>query len=44
MLLGRGPGPACFARHRRWAEGVRAAVRAWGLPIQCADERCTRRC
>ncbi len=26
-----------FARHRRWAEGVRAAVRAWGLPIQCAD-------
>ncbi|MBL8318325.1 MAG: aminotransferase class V-fold PLP-dependent enzyme [Burkholderiaceae bacterium] len=29
--------PAVFARHRRWAEGVRAAVRAWGLPIQCAD-------
>ena len=28
-----------FARHQRWAEGVRAAVRAWGLPIQCADER-----
>jgi alanine-glyoxylate transaminase / serine-glyoxylate transaminase / serine-pyruvate transaminase len=27
-----------FARHRRWAEGVRAAVRAWGLPTQCADE------
>ncbi|WP_088279998.1 alanine--glyoxylate aminotransferase family protein [Ideonella sp. A 288] len=26
-----------FARHRRWAAGVRAAVRAWGLPIQCAD-------
>ncbi|AEG92718.1 candidate serine--glyoxylate aminotransferase (Serine--glyoxylate transaminase) [Ramlibacter tataouinensis TTB310] len=26
-----------FARHRRWGEGVRAAVRAWGLPIQCAD-------
>ena len=26
-----------FARHRRWAKGVRAAVRAWGLPIQCAD-------
>ena len=26
-----------FARHRRWAEGVRSAVRAWGLPIQCAD-------
>lgn len=26
-----------FARHQRWAEGVRSAVRAWGLPIQCAD-------
>jgi alanine-glyoxylate transaminase/serine-glyoxylate transaminase/serine-pyruvate transaminase len=26
-----------FARHKRWAEGVRAAVTAWGLPIQCAD-------
>jgi alanine-glyoxylate transaminase/serine-glyoxylate transaminase/serine-pyruvate transaminase len=26
-----------FARHRRWAAGVRAAVNAWGLPIQCAD-------
>lgn len=26
-----------FARHHRWAEGVRTAVRAWGLPIQCAD-------
>ena len=31
--------PVVFARHRRWAEGVRAAVQAWGLPIQCADER-----
>ena len=31
--------PTVFARHQRWAEGVRAAVRAWGLPIQCADER-----
>jgi alanine-glyoxylate transaminase / serine-glyoxylate transaminase / serine-pyruvate transaminase len=29
--------PATFARHQRWGEGVRAAVRAWGLPIQCAD-------
>jgi alanine-glyoxylate transaminase / serine-glyoxylate transaminase / serine-pyruvate transaminase len=29
--------PAVFARHRRWAEGVRTAVRAWGLPTQCAD-------
>ena len=27
-----------FARHQRWAAGVRAAVTAWGLPIQCADE------
>jgi alanine-glyoxylate transaminase/serine-glyoxylate transaminase/serine-pyruvate transaminase len=26
-----------FARHRRWSEGVRGAVSAWGLPIQCAD-------
>ena len=26
-----------FARHQRWAQGVRAAVRAWGLEIQCAD-------
>ncbi|MDM0041228.1 aminotransferase class V-fold PLP-dependent enzyme [Variovorax sp. J22G21] len=26
-----------FARHERWAAGVRAAVNAWGLPIQCAD-------
>lgn len=28
---------AVFARHQRWAAGVRAAVQAWGLPIQCAD-------
>jgi alanine-glyoxylate transaminase/serine-glyoxylate transaminase/serine-pyruvate transaminase len=27
-----------FARHQRWASGVRAAVKAWGLPIQCADD------
>ncbi len=26
-----------FARHQRWAAGVRAAVTAWGLPIQCAE-------
>ena len=26
-----------FARHRRWAAGIRAGVQAWGLPIQCAD-------
>ena len=36
MLLAQGL-PSVFARHQRWAEGVRAAVRAWGLPIQCAD-------
>ena len=36
MLLEQGL-EAVFARHQRWAEGVRAAVRAWGLPIQCAD-------
>lgn len=36
MLLEEGL-PAVFARHRRWAEGVRAAVQAWGLEIQCAD-------
>ncbi|MFO1268771.1 MAG: aminotransferase class V-fold PLP-dependent enzyme [Rubrivivax sp.] len=29
--------PQVFARHRRWAAGVRAAVNAWSLPIQCAD-------
>jgi alanine-glyoxylate transaminase / serine-glyoxylate transaminase / serine-pyruvate transaminase len=28
---------ATFARHQRWAAGVRSAVNAWGLPIQCAD-------
>ena len=28
---------AVFARHQRWGEGVRAAVKAWGLEIQCAD-------
>ena len=36
MLLEQGL-EAVFARHQRWAEGVRGAVRAWGLPIQCAD-------
>lgn len=38
MILGQGL-EAVFARHQRWAAGVRAAVRAWGLPIQCADEK-----
>jgi alanine-glyoxylate transaminase/serine-glyoxylate transaminase/serine-pyruvate transaminase len=28
---------AVFARHRRWGEGVRAAVRAWGLETQCVE-------
>ena len=36
MILGQGL-DAVFARHLRWAAGVRAAVQAWGLPIQCAD-------
>ena len=36
MLLTEGL-DAVFARHQRWAAGVRAAVAAWGLPIQCAD-------
>ena len=36
MLLSQGL-DIVLARHRRWAEGVRGAVRAWGLPIQCAD-------
>jgi len=38
MLLGQGL-DAVFARHQRWAEGVRGAVQAWGLPIQCADPK-----
>ena len=36
MLLGEGLDNV-FARHQRWAAGVRAAVTAWELPIQCAD-------
>ena len=36
MLLEEGLAKV-FARHQRWAEGVRTAVRAWGLEIQCAD-------
>jgi alanine-glyoxylate transaminase/serine-glyoxylate transaminase/serine-pyruvate transaminase len=36
MLMAHGL-EAVFARHKRWGEGMRAAVRAWGLPIQCAD-------
>ena len=26
-----------LARHERWAAGVRAAVEAWGLEVQCQD-------
>jgi alanine-glyoxylate transaminase / serine-glyoxylate transaminase / serine-pyruvate transaminase len=26
-----------FKRHERWGAAVRAAVAAWGLPIQCVD-------
>ncbi|MET0312690.1 MAG: aminotransferase class V-fold PLP-dependent enzyme [Burkholderiaceae bacterium] len=37
MLLSQGL-DAVFARHQRWGEGVRAAVRGWGLEIQCADK------
>jgi alanine-glyoxylate transaminase/serine-glyoxylate transaminase/serine-pyruvate transaminase len=36
MLLEEGL-DAVFKRHARWAQGVRAAVSAWGLPIQCVD-------
>ncbi len=36
MLLAEGLDNV-FMRHQRWAAGVRAAVSAWGLPIQCAD-------
>ncbi|HEY4958042.1 MAG TPA: aminotransferase class V-fold PLP-dependent enzyme [Caldimonas sp.] len=36
MMLGEGLDNV-FARHDRWAAGVRAAVEAWQLPIQCAD-------
>ncbi len=31
--------PAVFARHQRHAAATRAAVRAWGLELVCADER-----
>ena len=36
MLLEEGL-PNVFARHQRWAAGVRAGVQAWGLEIQCVD-------
>jgi alanine-glyoxylate transaminase / serine-glyoxylate transaminase / serine-pyruvate transaminase len=31
--------PNVFARHARHAEATRRAVRAWGLEVNCADER-----
>lgn len=39
MLLDTATGglSAVFARHQRWGAAVRAAVAAWGLPMQCAD-------
>ena len=36
MLLAQGL-EQVFARHQRWAQGVRNAVTGWGLEIQCAD-------
>ncbi len=36
ILLGEGL-EQVFARHQRWGAGVRAAVSAWGLPIQCVE-------
>lgn len=36
MILGQGL-ETVFARHLRWGAGVRRAVNAWGLEIQCAD-------
>ena len=36
MLLAQGL-DVVFARHQRWAQGVRNAVKAWGLEVQCAD-------
>ena len=36
MLLEQGLANV-FARHQRWAQGVRNAVKAWGLQIQCAE-------
>lgn len=36
MILGEGLDNV-FARHNRWAAGVRAAVETWDLPIQCVE-------
>lgn len=32
---------AVFARHHRLAEGVRAALQAWRLPVLCEDPSCS---
>jgi alanine-glyoxylate transaminase/serine-glyoxylate transaminase/serine-pyruvate transaminase len=39
MLVDEEGLPAVFARHARLGSAVRAAVRAWGLPIVCKDPR-----
>ncbi|SEH55188.1 alanine-glyoxylate transaminase / serine-glyoxylate transaminase / serine-pyruvate transaminase [Stutzerimonas xanthomarina] len=36
MILGEGLDNV-FLRHQRWGAGVRAAVDAWGLEVQCQD-------
>ena len=36
MILGQGL-DVVFARHKRWSKGAVAAVKAWGLEVQCAD-------
>ncbi|TLX58350.1 serine--glyoxylate aminotransferase [Stutzerimonas nosocomialis] len=36
MLLDEGL-EQVFARHQRWAAGVRTAVECWGLEVQCQD-------
>jgi len=38
MLLEEGL-ESVFRRHARWARGVRAAVNAWGLPLQCVEPK-----
>ena len=36
-MLGEEGFPQVFARHRRLADAVRAAIRAWELPMQCRE-------
>lgn len=36
-ILGEEGLPQVFGRHRRLADAVRAAVRAWELPVQCRE-------